>query len=990
MPLSWSSIRDRAVAFSREYAFAASEKSLSQQYWRDFFNVFGVDGKKVSAYEAQVKLARAEGKFSHGWIDVFWRGKLLIEMKSAGQNLEKAYAQALEYFDNLPARDLPRYVLVCDFQNFRLYDLQTNTEKRFALKDLAKNIRAFGFIPGYEVQTIAPQDPVNIRAAERMGKLHDQLKASGYGDASGGKDLEVLLVRLLFCLFADDTGIFQPAGSFKDLLDDLQDPSQVGRSINELFEVLNTAEDKRQRSHQENYKAFRYINGQLFADRIATAAFDGPMREALLEAAALDWSSISPAIFGALFQSIMDGVARRNLGAHYTSEENILKLIKPLFLDELWAEFNRVKGNRNRLFEFHKRLRTLTFFDPACGCGNFLVITYRELRKLEVEILRTAYGSGQQMLDVHTFTTIDVDQFYGIEIEEFPAQIAQVALWLTDHQMNRQLSDEFGKYFDRLPLKSTPHIRHGNALQVDWEGVLPAAQCSYVLGNPPFVGYSYQSAQQKADMALVMQGVEGAGVLDFVTAWYVKAAKYMKGGFTLPESTKENWGQIPIQEGHQPGAGNAPTKLGSDPTFPLTPQTAIRVAFVSTNSITQGEQVALLWSWMFAQGIKIHFAHRTFRWSNEASGKAAVHCVIVGFGLEEVAQKTIFEYENINGEPNPVAVKNINAYLVDAPDIFLVKRSSPICLVPQIGRGSDATDGGNLLLNDEERENLLTLEPQAKQWLKRFVMGNEFINHISRWCLWLENVSPTELRAMPQVAKRVAAVKKFRQASKRAKTQQMADFPASFGEPRQPKVKYLAIPKVSSERRDFIPIDFLDPDVIAGDKVFTMPGATLFHFGVLTSRMHMAWMRTSCGRLKSDYSYSNTIVYNNFPWPTLEEKQATASVKTAQPAPKKGAKQAVESAAQAVLDARAQFPGSSLADLYDPLTMPPALVKAHQKLDAAVDKAYEQHGALPGKRSYKNDAERVAYLFELYQRLTSLLPTDAVPKQRKAKKLLSK
>ncbi len=979
MPLSWSEIRDRAVTFSREYAQAASEKSLSQQYWRDFFNVFGVDGKKVSSYEAQVKLARAQGKFSHGWIDVFWRGKLLIEMKSAGQNLERAYAQALEYFDNLPERDLPRYILVCDFQNFHLYDLQTHTEKRFALKDLAKNIRAFGFIPGYEVQTIAPQDPVNIKAAERMGKLHDQLKASGYGDASNGKDLEVLLVRLLFCLFADDTGIFQPAGSFKDLLDELKDPSDVGRSINELFEVLNTAEDKRQRSHQENYKAFRYINGKLFADRIATAAFDGPMREALLEAAALDWSSISPAIFGALFQSIMDGVARRNLGAHYTSEENILKLIKPLFLDELWAEFSRVKGNRNRLFEFHKRLRTLTFFDPACGCGNFLVITYRELRKLEVEILRTAYGSGQQMLDVHTFTTVDVDQFYGIEIEEFPAQIAQVALWLTDHQMNRALSDEFGKYFDRLPLKSTPHIRHGNALQIDWEGVLPAGQCSYVLGNPPFVGKKEQSIAQKAVFEPIMRDLKGAGVLDFVAAWYVKAAKYMKGGFTPPEPTKENWGQIPIQEGHRAEVRNVPTKLGSDPTFPLSPQTAPRAAFVSTNSITQGEQVGVLWSWMLAQGIKIHFAHRTFRWSNEASGKAAVHCVIVGFGMLNESNKKIYAYQDIKGEAEATAANHINPYLVDAADILLERRSRTICPVPQMVEGITPLDNGILAFTKEEQDEFIQLEPSSAKWFKPWLTGNDFINNQTKYCLWLSKALPTDLKSMPHVMARLQQVRDFRENSK--SSQKFAATPWLFRETSIPK-KFLLIPKTSSEKRAFFPMGFVEGGVPTNSALY-LADATLFHFGILASTMHNAWMRAVCGRLESRYRYSKDIVYNNFPWPNLEEKQPVASTKYAQAAPKSGAKQAVETAAQAVLDARTQFPGSSLADLYDPLTMPPLLVKAHQKLDAAVDKAYEQHGAVPGKKSYKNDAERVAYLFELYQRLTSLLPTEVTKKKRR-------
>jgi hypothetical protein len=935
MPLSWSEIRDRAVAFSRDYREAVSEKSLSQQFWRDFFHVFGVDGRRVSAYEQQVKLTRAGGKVSNGWIDVFWRGKLLIEMKSAGQNLDRAFAQALEYFDNLPERDLPRFILVCDFQQFRLFDLQTSQEHRFKLAELSKNIKLFGFIPGYQVQTIAPQDPVNLRAVRRMRDLHDALKKNGYE----GHSLRVFLVRTLFCLFADDTGIFQPASSFKELLDQLSDPSEVGRSMNELFEILNTPEDNRQKAHQDNFSAFRYINGKLFEERISTPAFDAAAREALLDAAALDWSAISPAIFGAMFQDVMNGQERRDLGAHYTSEENILKLIKPLFLDDLWAQFNRVKNQRNKLFEFHKSLRLLTFFDPACGCGNFLVITYRELRKLEAEILRTAYADGQQMLDVHQFTTVDVDQFYGIEIEEFPAQIAQVALWLTDHQINRALSDEFGKYFDRLPLKSTPHILNANALRTEWNDVLPAERCSYLLGNPPFVGYSYQGAEQKVDMALVMHGIEGAGVLDFVAAWYVKAARYMQ-------------------------------------------ETGVRAAFVSTNSISQGEQISILWAWMHAQGIKIHFAHRTFKWSNEASGKAAVHCVIIGFGLDEIADKTIFIYEDIAGVPTPIPVSNINPYLVDAPTVFLSKRSQPICTVPLIQRGSDPTDGGHLLLSDEERTELLSHEADAAPWIKRFVMGNEFINNVPRWCLWLEGISPKDLRSLAQVSKRVAAVKTFRQASKRAKTLQMADFPISFSEPRQPTTGYLAIPKVSSERRHYIPMAFLPAEVIAGDKLFTMAGADLFHFGILTSSMHMAWTRTTCGRLKSDYSYSNTIVYNNFPWPVelLFNEQKVPSPPASQ------AKYAIESGAKAVLDARAQFPESSLADLYDPLAMPPALLKAHQKLDAAVDKAYELSG---GKKSYKTDAERVAFLFELYQRLTSLLPAEKSKKPGRSKRAVS-
>jgi N-6 DNA Methylase len=979
MPLSWSEIRDRSVAFSREYRDAQSEKSLSQQFWRDFFHVFGVDAKKVSAYEQQVKLTRAGSdgaadKITNGWIDVFWRGKLLIEMKSAGQSLDRAFAQALQYFDNLPSgglkdRDLPRYILVCDFQNFRLYDLHTNEDKRFKLADLSKNIKTFGFIPGYEVQAITPQDPVNIKAAERMGRLHDGLKASGYT----GHDLEVLLVRLLFCLFADDTGIFQPAGSFKDLLDDLTDPATVGRNLNELFEILNTPEGQRQRAHQDNYQAFRYINGKLFEERIATAAFDGPMREALLDAAALDWSSISPAIFGALFQSIMDTTARRNLGAHYTSEENILKLIKPLFLDALWAEFARVKANRNRLFEFHKSLRLLTFFDPACGCGNFLVITYRELRKLETEILRASYGDGQQMLDVHQFTTVDVDQFYGIEIEEFPAQIAQVAMWLTDHQMNRALSDEFGKYFDRLPLKSTPHIKHGNALQIDWQEVLPSARCSYVLGNPPFVGAKYMDDAQRASSATVFAGIDNAGLLDFVAAWYVKATRYVKA---------EKWGQIPIQDTTASGARTADTKLGSDPTFALLPETTTRIAFVSTNSITQGEQVGVLWSWLLAQGMHIQFAHRTFRWSNEASGKAAVHCVIIGFGLDDVMDKMIYEYEDIAGRPQAIEAFNINPYLVSAENVILPRRREPICNVPTISKGNQPTDGGHLILSQDERDDFLAQNPEAAHLVKKLIGAREFLHGENRYCLWLVNVAPKELRSYPFVMQRIEKCRRFRSDEGIASdTIALAATPMLFRETRNP-ASYVVVPSVSSERRKYIPFGFETADTIATNLCLVIDEAHLFEFGVLSSLMHMAWVRTTCGRLKSDYRYSKDIVYNNYPWPSFKASASETQANKAQTA--------IESAAQAVLDARAQFPGSSLADLYDPLTMPPALVKAHQKLDAAVDAAYAQDTVHAGKKTYATDAERVAYLFALYQRLTSLLPAAAASKPARKKPALKR
>ena len=502
MPLSWNEIRDRATHFQKRWKAAEKENAESQSFWTEFLHIFDIDRKRVGLFEKQVEIKRAGKKVKNGRIDLFWPGTLLVEMKSAGQDLDRAFSQAADYFEALPTRDLPRYILVSDFQRFRLFDLQEGIDHaEFTLDKLRDRIKLFGFVAGYTVQAIKPQDPVNIKAAERMGALHDALRASGYT----GHDLEMLLVRLLFCLFADDTGIFTPAQSFREWIESGTKPdgSDLGRALAEFFDVLNTEEAKRQTSQQEDFKSFPYINGKLFESTLRPPAFNAKMRELLLEACALDWSAISPAIFGALFQSIMDDKARRNLGAHYTSEENILKLIKPLFLDELWAEFNKVKKNKNRLFEFHKTLRTLTFLDPACGCGNFLVISYRELRLLELEVLRASLDIerdyGQKLVDVFNLVHVDVDQFYGIEIEEFPAQIAQVAMWLVDHQMNVRVSDEFGMYFARIPLKTSPHIVHGNALRIDWNGVLPAERCGYLLGNPPFVGHHYQSVAQKAD-----------------------------------------------------------------------------------------------------------------------------------------------------------------------------------------------------------------------------------------------------------------------------------------------------------------------------------------------------------------------------------------------------------------------------------------------------------------------------------------------------------
>lgn len=918
MPLSWNEIKDRSLRFSREWADERSEDAEAKSFWDAFFDVFGVTRRRLASFEEPVK--RGDG--SGGFIDLLWKGILLVEHKSRGKDLDRAFKQATDYFPGLKERDLPRYVLVSDFARFRLYDLEGDTDPiEFALKDLHRHVKLFAFIAGYQVRAFKDENPANIKAAERMGKLHDVLKASGYE----GHALEVLLVRLLFCLFAEDTGIFERR-QLQDFIEQrtAEDGTDLGAQLTALFQTLNTPDGKRPVALDAQLAAFPYVNGKLFSETLPMAAFDARLRESLLNAAGLDWSPISPAIFGALFQSIMDEKARRNLGAHYTSEKNILKLIQPLFLDELRAEFAKIRSNRNKLHDFHEKLATLTFLDPACGCGNFLVVAYRELRQLEMDVILVMYekelASGQTM-DPRLLIKCNVDQFYGIEIEEFPAQIAQVALWLTDHQMNLRVQEVFGNRFVRLPLEKSASIVHGNALRIDWNEVIPAKKLHYILGNPPFSGAMVMSDDARESFGSVFSDLQGAGILDFVAAWYWLAAKYAY-------------------------------------------QSRIKTGFVSTNSITQGEQVGLLWRPMTDRyGVKINFAHRTFKWSNEARGKAAVHCVIIGFSQHDSASKIIYDYESIDGEPHAVAANYINPYLIDAPDILLENRSDPLCAVPSMRFGSMPRDGGNLLFTQIEFREFVSAEPSAAEWLRPYVGSEEFINGSWRWCLWLVGATPAVLRAMPKAMERVERTKQFRLASKAAATRKFATTPALFCQIAQPGTSYLLVPGVSSERRAYIPIGFMGPEVIANNLVFIVPEASLFHFGVMSSVMHMAWMRYTCGRLESRYRYSKDIVYNNFPWPD---------------APSDKHRDAIESAAQGVLDARAQFPDSTLADLYDPLTMPAPLVKAHQILDRAVDAAY-------GKRSFKSDSERVAFLFARYQELTSLLPLVKPKAARKAK-----
>ena len=931
MVLNWNEIKSRALRFSKTWVDASNEDSQAKPFWLDFFEIFGITNKRVATFELHVKKLGG----AQGFVDLFWPGVLLVEHKSRGKNLDDAVDQAIGYLPNVAERDLPQLVVVCDFARFRVRHMATGETVEFELQHLHKHVKLFGLLAGYKVQEIQAEDPVNIKAAERMGRLHDALKASGYT----GHALEVLLVRLLFCLFADDTGIFQPSQSFRDFIEErtASDGSDLGSGLGRVFQVLNTPESQRNKNIDEQLNQFAYINGRLFEEILPMADFSTAMREALLDACGLDWSAISPAILGSLFQSIMDDKARRNLGAHYTSETNILKLIKPLFLDELHAEFERIKGNRNKLFEFHKKLRQLTFFDPACGCGNFLVISYRELRELELKVLRADHNlsahKGQLTVDVQSLIGVNVDQFFGIEIEEFPAQIAQVALWLVDHQMNLRVSVEFGLYFARIPLISAPGIRNANALRLDWNDVLPAERCSYVLGNPPFVGAMLMNQQQRDDMQFVFSDLKGYGVLDFVTAWYWKAVKYLRN-------------------------------------------TQIKVALVSTNSITQGEQVGLFWGPLLGRfNIHITFAHQSFQWNNEAKGVAAVHCVIIGFSEELPEFFRLFEYATVGGPPLATVVSSINPYLVDAPTILLINRKSPICAVPEMRFGSMPRDDGNFVLSSQEKDDLIKAEPDVAQWIRPYIGAQEFLNKGERWCLWLVKMPPNSVKAMPRIYERIQRVRDFRAASNAASTRKFATTPTLFCQIAQPESNYLLIPSVSSERRTYVPIGFLPKDVIASNAVLIIPEATLFHFGVITSAMHNAFMRLTCGRMKSDFRYSKDIVYNNFPWPGFASTELSDKHRTA-----------IEQAAQCVLDARAQFASASLADLYDPLTMPPALLKAHQKLDTAVDAAYQPSG---GKKTYATDAERVAFLFDLYQRITSLLPAAKPSKAKRQAKAVA-
>ena len=917
-----------AKKFSEEWKDKGYEKGESQKFWLDLLcNVFGVkDFASFISFEDQVKLDHTS--FIDGYIP---RTKVLIEQKSIDKDLREPikqsdgtflnpFQQAKRYITELPVSKHPRWVVTSNFKSFLVYDMeQPNGEpEEILLENLEKEFYRLSFIADEGSVHLKKELEISKKAGDIIGEIYDAILKQ-YKDADNPspatlKSLNMLCVRIVFCLYAEDAGIFGHKSIFGDYLKQFE-AKDLRRALLDLFQVLDQKEDERDEYLEESLAAFPYVNGGLFTEEDKTIPpLTEEIKELLVKHASneFDWSEISPTIFGAIFESTLNPETRRSGGMHYTSIENIHKVIDPLFLDDLKAEFEELKQIKNttnrieKVKEFHKRLGTLKFLDPACGSGNFLTETYLSLRKLGNECIKVELGITDNSLGLTYYAEdliqVSIQQFYGIEINDFAAVVAKTALWIAESQMMKETAKIIEKDLKFLPLHTYANIIEGNALRVDWESVVPKNKLNYILGNPPFVGARWMSKEQKQDVLDIFGSKwNGVGDLDYVCCWNKKAADYIHN-------------------------------------------TEIKTALVSTNSITQGGSVTNLWKPLFENyNIHIDFAWRTFIWDSEANIKAHVHCVIVGFSCSNTKKQKII-YLN---ESQSMKADNINGYLLNAQNTFIEKRMKPLAAVPEICLGGQAIDDGNLVLTLEEKAELLKKEPNAEKFFRPYMMGKDFIDRKPRACLWLVGANPSELKKCPQILKRVENVKIFREKSDRTSTLKAAATPTLFAAPFECKNDYIAIPKVSSEQRRYIPMDYLSKDIIPGDKLFTMQNASLFHFGVMTSNVHNAWMRAVAGRLKSDYSYSNTIVYNNFPWcnPTEEQKLK------------------IEETAQAILDARAKYPDSSLADLYDETLMPPELRKAHQANDRAVMAAY-------GFSTKMTESECVAELFKLYEKLT--------------------
>ena len=920
--------RAAAKKFAADWQGRGDEKQETQTFWLALLQkVYGVvEPDKFISFEKTVnvddaKTGKTTTKFIDGYIGAT---RVLIEQKGAKIDLNKGetqsdgsllspYQQARRYGGYLPANQQPRWIVVCNFKEFRIHDMNrpNDTPEILMLSDLEKEYTRLNFLVDTGDENIRKEMEISLQAGELVGVLYDALLKQ-YADPEAEetlKSLNALCVRLVFCLYAEDAGIFGKRGMFHDYLQAHR--AEDRRALINLFRVLDQKPEQRDRYLDEDLAAFPYVNGGLFANEdIEIPRLGDEIMDLLLSRASedFDWSAISPTIFGAVFESTLNPQTRRAGGMHYTSIENIHKVIDPLFLDELKAELAQIKAisvERTRdakLRSFQVRLANLRFLDPACGSGNFLTETYLSLRRLENEVISLLH-KGQIVLDLNNPIQVSISQFYGIEINDFAVTVAKTALWIAESQMMKETEEVVHMALDFLPLKTNAYIVEGNALRLDWERVVPKHELDYIMGNPPFVGKKEQTKGQKDDLVQLMgEDAKKAGSLDYVAGWYIKAAQIIQ-------------------------------------------KTKVRSAFVSTNSITQGEQVEPLWNVLLNHyNVHIDFAYRTFKWESEAKLKAAVHCVIIGFStnIDNTGRK-IFVNDKMT-----VNASNINPYLVDAPNTLISARSKPICNIPEIVTGNQATDDGNFFVSADEYEAFIAETPSAKNYLRIAYNSHGFINGKYQYCLWLVGISPAELRKMPAVLERIEKVRQFRLSCTKKATRKQADTPTLFTEIRQPTGNYIVIPKVSSENRRYIPLGFLSPDIICNNTIKYVPDATLYHLGILSSNVHNAWMRSVAGRLKSDYQYSNTIVYNNFPWPTPTAEQ----------------KAKIEKTAQAILDARALYPDCSLADLYDEVTMPPELRKAHQQNDKAVMQAYGFWGKL------NTETECVAELMKMHQELT--------------------
>ena len=960
-----------AAEFAERWNGRGYERGESQPFWIDLLsNVFGIETPSDGFITFEDHRMVDASNFIDGRIR---STKVLIEQKSLGKDLRAGirqsdgsllnpFQQARRYVVSLPVSEHPRWIVTCNFSEFLVYDMeQPNSEpEQILLENLGKEYYRLMFLVDAKNEHLSKEIKVSKEAGEIVGKIYEALLEQ-YDDNSPEalRWLNILCVRIVFCLYAEDAGIFTHE-QFHDFLVRYE-AEDMRRALRDLFEVLNTPPGKRSRYLKDDLKAFPYTNGGLFEEEIEIPQFTEELKTALLQNASLDfdWSEISPTIFGAVFESTLNPETRRSGGMHYTSIENIHKVIDPLFLNDLRHELDEIleekveRQRQKKLDAYQDRLASLTFLDPACGSGNFLTETYLSLRRLENECIRERYH-GQAFLGFEEVNPVKVSiqQFYGIEINDFAVTVATTALWISEAQMLRETEKIIRRDIDFLPLKPYHNIREGNALRMDWNFIpykdglpsplpiksLPSSRTvpgykpvekerieirpnvhkityeeepkeeglimmyDYIIGNPPFVGARQMNSEQKEDVIHIFgEKWKNVGNLDYVCCWYMK--------------------------------GFQSTRIGHP-----------RIAFVSTNSICQGEQVANLWQPLMEKGLRIDFAHRTFRWDSEASLKAHVHCVIVGFSHKDEKPKELLIYDN----DKITKADHINAYLMDAPDVFIRSKSSPLCDVPWVGIGNLPIDGGNYLFTKEQMDEFVKIEPKSANYFKPWYGSEEFIHRKPRYCLWLGDCTPAELRQMPHCLKRIEAVKELRLASNRAGTRKLADRPTHFSTENMPDTNYIIVPKVSSEKRRYVPMGFMSPNVLASDLVFVIPDATLYHFGILESNVHMAWMRAVCGRLKSDYRYSKDVVYNNFPWPIPTEEQ----------------KAKIELTAQAILDARALYPDSSLADLYDELTMPVELLKAHQANDRAVMQAY----GFPVKSTF-TESQCVAELFKLYKEI---------------------